>query len=171
VAAVPHPRTAPAPAPRRGAAPRAGAGPARSRAGAASTRPGHRPDLRLVAAPRHTGRYLLLGVLLAAVAVFGTVSLGALAAESTFEAQGLDDEVDELSLRYDELTAEVARLESPEHVRGVARAELGMVPAEQPSYLVAEPPEVAAEVPSEEDESLAVGQVTDRVKQAREGRG
>lgn len=169
MAAVPQPRRAPSPR----------SAPAVPRGRGATTRavarsPG-RPDLRVVAPPRHRGRYVLVTVLLVAAAVFGTVSLGALAAESTFTAQQLGDEVDALSLRYDELTAEVARLESPGHVRGVARSELGMVPAEQPGFLVAEPSDPATdadpEVAARGDGPLPAGGVTDRVKQSREGRG
>jgi hypothetical protein len=46
--------------------------------------------------------------------------------------------VTELRHRYEELTAEVARLESPARVRAIAEHDLGMVPAEQPAYLVVE---------------------------------
>lgn len=92
------------------------------------------PQLRVVDEPRHTSRYMLLLALVAVLGVTGIVSLNALAAEASFEAQELEDEVAELSHRYDELTAEVAQLESPERVRRVATSELGMVPAD-PVYL------------------------------------
>jgi cell division protein FtsL len=105
------------------------------RTGASSTR---RPRLEVVAPTRHAGRYALLLVALGILGVFGIVSLNAMAAESAFEARALEAEVRELSLRYDELTAEVAHLASPERVREVAVAELGMVPAEQPQFLVAD---------------------------------
>ena len=103
------------------------------------TRPGHgpgRPRLRLVAPARQPGRYALAFVALAAIGVFGVVSLNALAAEAAFEARSLENEVHELSLRYDELTASVAALESPERVRDVAVNELGMTPAGEPGFLV-----------------------------------
>jgi len=66
--------------------------------------------------------------------LFGKLSIDGLATEAAFQAQRLQAEVDALSLRSDELTAQVSRLESPEHVRRVAQ-ELGMVPAREPAYL------------------------------------
>jgi len=95
-----------------------------------------RPHLRLVAPPARTARWLAALVLVTALGVVGVVTFNALAAEAAFEAARLEAEVDALEVRYDELTAEVARLESPERVRQVAIEELGMVPAEQPAYLV-----------------------------------
>lgn len=94
-----------------------------------------RPDLRVVGRPRHRGRYLALLSLVGALGVFGVVSLHALAAEAAFEAQTLEAEVSELSMRYEELTADVAALESPERIREVATSELGMVPVEDPAFL------------------------------------
>lgn len=102
-------------------------------AGQPSQRP--RPDLRVVGRPRHRGRYFALLSLVGAVGVFGVVSLHALAAEAAFEAQTLEAEVSELSMRYEELTAEVAALEAPERIRDVATEELGMVPVEEPAFL------------------------------------
>ena len=84
-----------------------------------------------------------MSVLLAVVAaagVFGSVSLDALAAESTFEAGRLEEEVRQMRVRYDELSAEVAALESPAHVRRVAVDELGMVAAETVVHLRSEVP-------------------------------
>lgn len=92
------------------------------------------PQLRVVDEPRHTSRYMLLLALVAVLGVTGIVSLNALAAEASFKARELEEDVAELSHRYDELTAEVAELESPERVRRVATSELGMVPAD-PIYL------------------------------------
>lgn len=97
-----------------------------------------RPDLRVVGPVRHSGRYIAVILGLAALGIIGVVSLSALAAESAFEARELQAEVTELSLRYDELTAEVAALESPERIRQVAEAELGMVQPESPTFLLAE---------------------------------
>lgn len=94
-----------------------------------------RPELRLVERPRHVGRGVAALMLVGAVGVFGVVGLSALAAESAFEAQRVAAEVEELTLRYDELTAEVAGLESPAHVRAMALTELGMVPAANPGFL------------------------------------
>jgi cell division protein FtsL len=105
---------------------------------APSTGPAERPRLRVVPRPRRTGRYLALMAVVAAAGIFGVVSLSALAAESAFAARALEAEIDDLALRYDELTAEVAGLESPERVREVATAELGMVRAAEPAFLVVE---------------------------------
>ena len=75
-------------------------------------------------------------VALITMAVFGSVSLNAMAAEQSFAAKELDAEVRELKLRTDELTVEIARLESPDRVRAVATKHLGMVTPTQPGYLV-----------------------------------
>ncbi|MDP8969596.1 MAG: septum formation initiator family protein, partial [Actinomycetota bacterium] len=98
-----------------------------------------RPDLRLVERPRHAARWLAVLALFAAAGVFGVVSLHALAAEKAFTARALEVEVNRLALRHHELTAEVAALESPERVRRLATAQLGMVPAQQPAFLVLDP--------------------------------
>ncbi|CAN5527318.1 hypothetical protein BH23ACT7_BH23ACT7_05940 [soil metagenome] len=98
--------------------------------------PRTRPDLRVVPAPRHTGRCVALLLMIAALGVVGVVSLNALAAEASFESQALEVRIDELELRYDELTAEVAVLSSPERVRRVAIEELHMVPTDRPGFLV-----------------------------------
>lgn len=97
-----------------------------------------RAELRVVPRRRRRGRLLALFVAAAAAGVFGVVTLNALAAESAFAARELEQQVEELGRRYDELTAEVAGLESPERVREVATSELGMVPAEEPDFLVAD---------------------------------
>lgn len=99
-----------------------------------------RPALRVVGRPRHTARFVLAVIALSVAGVIGVVSLSALAAEAAFEARTLQGEVDELSLRYDELTSEVATLEAPTRIRAVAEHELGMVRAESPAFLVAEGP-------------------------------
>jgi cell division protein FtsL len=114
------------------------AAPTRREVPAAGSHAARPPRLEVVAPPRHVGRYALLLVVLGILGVFGIVSLNAMAAESAFEARALEAEVRDLSLRYDELTAEVAHLASPERVREVAVSELGMVPAEQPGFLVAD---------------------------------
>lgn len=99
-----------------------------------------RPRLRVVGPPRHVARYVLVAVLAFAGGIFGTVSLNALAAEEAFAVRALEGDVRELSLRYEELTAEVARLEAPGRIRDVAVHQLGMVQAPEPGYLLAERP-------------------------------
>lgn len=94
------------------------------------------PRLRVVAPPRHVRRYVAATLLAAGVAIFGTVALNAMTAEHAFAARALTEEVRELTLISDELTVEIARLESPERIQHVALRELGMVPAERPGYLV-----------------------------------
>lgn len=118
-----------------------------------------RPDLRVVGPARHSGRYVVVIVVLLLLGVIGVVSLSALAAESAFEARELHSEVTELSLRYDELTAEVAALESPERIRHVAEAELGMVEPESPAFLLAEGSAATAAAREQE--------LADRVKPVR----
>lgn len=95
-----------------------------------------RPHLWVVPPIRHPRRYLALLFVVAALGVFGVVSLNALAAESAFESRALEHEVAELTVRYDELTAEVATLEAPQRVQQVATRDLGMVPAQQPGFIV-----------------------------------
>lgn len=95
-----------------------------------------RPKLVVVGEPRYSYRYLLTAIAVAGVGVFGVVGLHALAAEQAFEVRSLEREVNEAAMRYDELTAEIAGLESPARVRQVATLQLGMVPATQPGFIV-----------------------------------
>jgi cell division protein FtsL len=126
------------------------------RRAAPSTTPSERPRLRVVPRRRRTGRFVVLFAAVAAAGVFGVVSLSALAAEAAFAARALESEIDELALRYDELTAEVAALESPERVRTVATEELGMVRAQDPAFLLVERPASAREtVPTSVEPSLS----------------
>lgn len=104
-----------------------------------------RPHLRVVPPIRHARRYVATLSVIAALGVFGVVSLGALAAESAFEAKTLEREVRDLSRRYDELTAEVASLEAPDRVARIAVEELGMIPVEDPGVLM-----VKGEAPARE---------------------
>ncbi|MPZ86802.1 MAG: hypothetical protein GEU81_01790 [Nitriliruptorales bacterium] len=122
--------------------------------------PTFHPRLHLVAPPLRARRYLVIGLLLAAIGVFGVVSLHALASEAAFQTRDLEQDVNRLALDYDDLVAEVAALESPQHIRQVATTELGMVPADAPVFL--EAPEDAPLAP----EPLAMGEVTDPLKQA-----
>lgn len=97
-----------------------------------------RARLRVVPQRGRRGRYVAAMMAIGVLFIFGIISFSALAAESAFEARTLEAEIGALEIRYDELTAQVARLESPGRVRAVATEELGMVPAEQPAYLVVE---------------------------------
>lgn len=94
--------------------------------------------LRVLGRPRHTRRYVVLALLMSGLGIFGIVFLNALAAEAAFEARTLEKEVTELTLRHDELTAEVAALSAPGRVRQVAQDELGMVPASAAGFLFAD---------------------------------
>lgn len=102
----------------------------RRRTAAPEQRRGH---LRLVrsAGPRHTLRFAVLLLLLAATAVFGAVSLNALAAEKAVVAHNLEERVAEQERRYEQLLADVAALEDPARIRRIAEEELGMVPPRQ----------------------------------------
>ncbi|HVM00708.1 MAG TPA: hypothetical protein VM324_15575 [Egibacteraceae bacterium] len=94
------------------------------------------PRLRVVERRRRPGR-LVAGILAVAVlGIVGVVSVSALAAEAAFDARALQAEVADLSLRYEELTADVATLAAPERILRVAEEELGMVPASSPAFLV-----------------------------------
>lgn len=101
-----------------------------------SARAAAAPRLTLVTPPPRSRRYIVAMVALITMAVFGSVSLNAMAAEQSFAAKELDAEVRELKLRTDELTVEIARLESPDRIRAVAAKHLGMVSPTQPGYLV-----------------------------------
>ena len=95
-----------------------------------------RRNLRLAPAPRRSGRYILVMVVLAALGVFGSVALNALAAEQSFAVRELEISVADLTRTADELTVEVTRLESPARLHRHATRKLGMVPADQPAFLV-----------------------------------
>ena len=96
------------------------------------------PIRRAATAPRRrrASRYLLLMVLMTAMGVFGCVTLNALAAEQSFAVRELEADVTALTRAADELTVEVTRLESPDRLHRLATTRLGMVPAEQPAFLV-----------------------------------
>jgi hypothetical protein len=61
-------------------------------------------------------------------AIFGTVSLNALAAGYAVEARELDRRVADAERSYAQLVADVATLEDPARIRSAA-LELGLVPA------------------------------------------
>jgi hypothetical protein len=92
--------------------------------------PKGRPDLQVVRdpRPRHTLAYALVLILLVGAAVFGAVSMDALAAAASVEARTLDAEVRAAERDYSLLVAEVASLEDPGRIRAAA-LDLGMVPA------------------------------------------
>lgn len=98
--------------------------------------PSRRGDLRVAPRPRRSGRYLVLMVVLGGLGVFGSVALNALAAEQSFAVRELEQQVNELSRTADELTVDVTRLESPARLHTAAVRRLGMVPAEQPAFVV-----------------------------------
>ncbi|MPZ74030.1 MAG: hypothetical protein GEU74_12505 [Nitriliruptorales bacterium] len=95
-----------------------------------------RPDLRVAPRPRRSGRYIALMLALSALGVFGCVALNALAAEQSFAVRELERDVAELTQTVDELTVDVTRLRSPARIRRAATKGLGMVPAEQPAYVI-----------------------------------
>jgi cell division protein FtsB len=120
-----------------------------------------RPALAVVGRPSRRRSIAVLVAITVVAGVSIVLSLSALAAESAFAARELEREIDSLSLAYEELTAEVAGLESPDRVRRVALEELGMVEAEHPAYLVVERPLGDAAPPTGAASGLA-----DPVKQA-----
>ena len=98
--------------------------------------PGRRPQLGVVEPRRRSGRYVAGMLVVLALGVFGCVALNALAAEQSFAVRELEAEVATLSRSADELTVEVTRLESPQRIQRVAQRRLGMVPAQEPAFLV-----------------------------------
>jgi hypothetical protein len=101
-----------------------------SRPAAAPPRPDGRPDLRVVqpARPVPTLVYALLTIVTIAGAIFGTVTLNALAAAHAVESRELDARVAEGERAYAQLRADVAALENPARIRAAAE-DLGLVPA------------------------------------------
>lgn len=85
--------------------------------------------LRAVDEPvaRHVLAYAVVMIAMFAAAVFGAVTLNALAAGTSVEARALDRHVAEAERVYAQLVADVATLEDPARVRRAA-LELGMVP-------------------------------------------
>ena len=78
-------------------------------------------------APRHTLAYAIVMIVVFAVAVFGAVSLNALAAGASVEARALETHVTDAERVYAQLIADVATLEDPARVRAAA-LDIGMVP-------------------------------------------
>jgi hypothetical protein len=98
------------------------------------SRPADRRDdgrhLRVVGDPRkrHTLLFALLTIAVVGGAVFGTVTLNALAAAQSVEARELEARVADAERAYAQLVADVATLEDPARIRGAA-LDLGLVPA------------------------------------------
>lgn len=95
-----------------------------------------RPGLQLITSDRRASRRALVLLIIAAIGVFGVVSVGAMTAEAAVQVRGLETDVEMLKQRYELLTAEVAELESPERIHSVAVRELGMVEAADPEFVV-----------------------------------
>ena len=100
-----------------------------------SARP--RPTGRSTSRPTPRPRRLRVAALVAVVVVgvLAIVGIQAQAAEVAFDARALEQEIAELERSHEQLTAEVASLESPERLRRVALDELGMVQPETATYL------------------------------------
>ena len=75
-------------------------------------------------------------LLLGSITVFGCVALNALAAEESFAARELEQQVNELTRTADELTVDVTKLESPSRLHRRAVRDLGMVRAQRPAFVV-----------------------------------
>ncbi|MBW3605516.1 MAG: septum formation initiator family protein [Actinobacteria bacterium] len=95
-----------------------------------------RPRLELVTTNPRSSRFALILLIIAALGVFGVVSVGAMTAEAAVDVRGLETDVDGLKQRYELLTADVAELESPDRIRMVAVEQLGMVEADDPQFVV-----------------------------------
>lgn len=120
------------------------------------------PRLRVVPdAAHHPLLWTVVTVLVLAAAVFGAVTLSALAADGTVEATRLEEDLHEAEATYSELLAEVAALEDPARIARVAE-ELGLVRAPRPRQLVVE-----RLLPSDgagRERRFEAGETTDRLK-------
>lgn len=92
--------------------------------------PARRRHLQVVEepVPRHTLAYALAIIAVLAAAIFGAVTLNALAAAAAVEARALETRVADGERGYAQLVADVAALEDPARIRAAA-LELGLVPA------------------------------------------
>ncbi|GAB3302330.1 hypothetical protein EK0264_01805 [Epidermidibacterium keratini] len=75
---------------------------------------------------------------IAAVAVVVLLMLNTATAQSSFTERRLNDELTALKLQEQQLSSEVAQQQSPQYLAEKA-AELGMVPGQNPGYLVIKP--------------------------------
>jgi hypothetical protein len=100
-------------------------------------RPEQRPDLKVVqrARPVPTLVYALVTLVVLGAAIFGTVTLNALAAGHAVESRALEQRVAEGERAYAQLVADVARLEDPARIREAA-LDLGLVPSGPSRHLV-----------------------------------
>lgn len=98
-----------------------------------------RPQLKVVqpARPVPMLLYALTIIMIIAAAIFGTVTLNALAAADAVEARALERAVAEGERAYAQLVADLSSLENPERIRQAA-LDLGMVPAGPSRHLVVE---------------------------------
>ncbi|CAN5911528.1 hypothetical protein BH23ACT10_BH23ACT10_20070 [soil metagenome] len=94
-----------------------------------------RPRLEVITSNPRSSRMALILLIVAAIGVFGVVSVGAKTAEAAVEVRSLEADVDGLKQRYELLTAEVAELESPDNIRRTAVAR-GMVEPDDPKFVV-----------------------------------
>jgi hypothetical protein len=99
--------------------------------------PEQRPDLKVVqrARPVPTLVYALVTLVVLGAAIFGTVTLNALAAAHAVESRELEQRVAEGERAYAQLVADVARLEDPARIREAA-LDLGLVPSGPSRHLV-----------------------------------
>lgn len=94
-----------------------------------------RPRLVVVPPPaRHPLLLTTLSLLLVGAAVFGAVTFNALAAHDAVRARELDAALRDAEVRYGQLLAEVAALESPARIAAAAE-ELGLERVDNPRLL------------------------------------
>lgn len=121
-----------------------------------------RPTLRPVPErrPRHTLRYALTAILVTGAAVFGAVSLNALAAGDAVRSERLQAEVVEAERLHGQLVTELGRLQDPDRIRRVARR-MGMQVAPSRRYL-----ETRRSLPDDgrPGEAVRAGEATDPLK-------
>jgi hypothetical protein len=88
------------------------------------------PHLKVVqpARPVPTLVYALVTIVVLGAAIFGTVTLNALAAANAVESRALEVRVAESERAYAQLVADVASLEDPARIREAA-VDIGLVPA------------------------------------------
>lgn len=113
----------------------------------APRRPTRRPSppprrhLRVVRPPRRRRRrarmFVVTGVALSLVAVFGLVAFNVFLVQSQFQLERLEQQVEEQREEYERLRLEAARLSSPERILDRARTELGMVDPVSVTHLTA----------------------------------